>query len=702
MTTEYGEDHLDFRGVKFDGPFTAKKVEYREHGPAPTALDALPARVVGFTGREAELQALLDALNPSAPVVLVAAISGLGGIGKTSLAVEAGYRAGAKGWFPGGTLFVDLHGYDEDPVTADQALQALLRALGVEPKHIPATADERATLYRSTLARRTQECGPVLILADNASSSAQVRPLLPGDGARHRLLVTSRDVLPQLGARLLRLDQLTPEEACALLDRALRIADPGDSRVADDVDAASALAEGCGHLPLALQITAAQLVADRDKPVAELLAELTEARDRLDHLDDGERSVRATFDLSYRRLPADQARLLRLLALAPGTEVTAQAVAALSGEDVPPTRRLEALARAHLVEHGEQRGRWRLHDLVRAFGVATAEGHVAFVSEGNEARGRLLEYFHRWAVAAEQRLEWFPGQPEPERFADHHAAFAWLDAEREGLVAAVQWAHEPQYTDTAVSLAERLGTYLGRRRYSDDCITVARTAREAAHRSGNRLAEAAAWENLGFGLRQAGRSEEAIDALGQACNLFRAAGDIYREVHARNKFGIALQEVGRLDEAIDVHMRDLSLFRGAGDRRGEAIAWINLGGALAGAARLEEAIDAQTRARDLFRSLGDRHHEAYAWSDLGSGLRRLGRVAQAIESYRKSLEYYAEFEDWYGEGKTLLQLALAYEDAQQRSEARSCRFRAAEAFARANAPDRAAEARTAAAETLTP
>lgn len=192
MATEYGEDHLDFRGSNF-GSFTAKKVEYRGHGPAPTALNALPARAVGFSGRADELRALLDALNPAvsgepdsvpdataAVPVLVAAVSGLGGIGKTSLAVEAGYAARAKGWFPGGTLFVDMHGYDDNPVTADQALQAFLRALGIEPEHIPATADERAALYRSTLAQRAEQRGPVLILADNASSPAQVRPCSPG------------------------------------------------------------------------------------------------------------------------------------------------------------------------------------------------------------------------------------------------------------------------------------------------------------------------------------------------------------------------------------------------------------------------------------------------------------------------------------------------------------------------------------------
>ena len=336
----YGGDHLDFRGGEFKGPFTAK-AEYREHAPAPSALDALPARAVGFTGREPELRELLDAFDPSAAsgpctapeAVVVAAVSGLGGIGKTALAVEAGHEARGKGWFPGGVLFVDLHGYDEEPVTAGQALEALLRALGTEPEHIPAGEDARAALYRSALAARGSERGPVLILADNASSPAQVRPLLPG-GAGHRLLVTSRDRLPQLGARLLALGELTPVESYDLLDRALRIARPADSRVADDLEEAAHLAALCGHLPLALQIAAALLVVDPDKPVVELTAELAASRDLLGHLNDGERDVRAAFDLSYRRLPPEQARVLRLLALAPGPDASDEVVAASEGGGV--------------------------------------------------------------------------------------------------------------------------------------------------------------------------------------------------------------------------------------------------------------------------------------------------------------------------------------------------------------------------------
>ncbi|MGV9450322.1 ATP-binding protein [Streptomyces sp. NPDC003635] len=689
-----GGDHVDFRGGEFHGPVVAQGHFYQQ-AAVPTALSALPARPAGFTGRGEELERLLQAFDPSGQggteTVVVAAVSGLGGIGKTALAVEAAHVACGRGWFPGGVLFLDLDGYGDDPVTGEQALEALLRALGVEPEHIPVRADERAALYRSVLAER----GSVLVLADNASSAEQVRQLTPGD-ARHRLLVTSRSKLPQLGARLLALGELPPGEAVELLDRALRIADPGDGRVGAEGEAAAQVAARCGCLPLGLQIAAALLVLDREKPVSELADTLAALRHRLVHLDDGERSVRAAFDLSYRTLPADQARVFRLLALAPGAEVTSEAVTAMAGEDIPLNRSLDALARAHLVERGSGRGRWRLHDLVRVFG-----GDLVGQQEAEAARLRLLEFYHRWATAAEQRLEWFPGQPEPERFRDRAAAFEWLDAEREGAVAAVQWADEALCRDTAVALAERLASYLSRRRYYDDWLTVARTAREAAHHSGDRLAEAGAWESLGSGLRMAGRCEEAVVALDRACALFRAGGDAGREVSAMNKLGIALHVAGRVDEAIDVHRGDLMLFRAAGDRRGEAIAWINLGDSLAEAGLLDDAIHAQTRACELLQIVGDRHHEGYAWSFLGSALRRKGHGRRAIESYRKSLEFYAEFEDWYAQGTSLEELALAHDDAGEPSEARLCRLRAADSFAKADAPDRAAAAR-AAAGNLTP
>ncbi|MFF5016887.1 tetratricopeptide repeat protein [Streptomyces sp. NPDC001165] len=685
-------DHIGFHGGEFRGTVIGK-AECRQQAAAPTALDALPPRAVGFTGRDEELTRLRDALNPSGcgepQAVLVTAVSGLGGIGKTALAVEAAHAAREASWFPGGVLFVDLHGYDDAPVTADQALQSMLRALGVQPEHIPAAADERAALYRSLLAERNA----VLLLADNASSPEQVRPLLPGSG-RHRVLVTSRDRLAQLGARLVPLGQLEPGAACRLLDLALRITDANDSRVTDDVDAAERLAALCGYLPLALQIAAALLAEDRDMPVVELADELTRSHNRLVDLDDGERSVRAAFDLSYRRLPPRHARLLRLLALAPGPEVSDEGVAALIGAEAPPIQDLKFLARAHLVERGSRRGWWRMHDLVRVFGTGVVATDPGLWEEGEAARGRVLEFCLRWVSAADDRLRWLPEMTEPERFTSRAEALAWLDGERTGLLAAAQWAREERHASTAVRLALRLADYLSWRRYFDDWIITATAACEAAERTRDRLSQADAWNNLGRALRRVDRAREAIAAFTRARKLYQAVQDRQGEAIAWNHLGIALQETRRFREALHAHIRARDLFQAVEDRRREGSAWDNLGSALQEVIRAEEAIDTHARAISLFQAVKDRHREAIVWNNLGRALLKRGRTAEAVKAYDKASGIFREFEDWYGEGQALKNLATAHELAHRRAEAHAAFLQAAEAFKRANAAARGDEART--------
>ncbi|WP_051789490.1 tetratricopeptide repeat protein [Streptomyces sp. NRRL S-1022] len=690
-------DVVDFRGGDFRGPVIGK-AEYRQQAPAPTALDALPPPAAGFTGREQELARLRAALDPSATdaeqAVLVTAVSGLGGIGKTALAVQAAYAAREAGWFPGGMLFVDLHGYDDVPVTADQALQSLLRALGVDPEHIPATADERAGLYRSVLAERVA----VLIVADNASSPEQVRPLLPG-GSKHRVLVTSRDRLAQLGARLVPLDQLTPEAAYELLDRALRIADPDDGRVAGDTEAAARLAGLCGYLPLALQIAVALLAEDPGKPVAELADELGTSYDRLAALDDGDRSVRAAFDLSYRRLPAAQARLLSLLALAPGPEVSEEVSAVLAGEEKPPLADLRALARAHLVERGNNVGCWRMHDLVREFGAGVLTGDAKAV---DAARYRLLAHYYRWADAADDRLRWLPGKQEPARFATRAEALAWFDRERAGLVAAAQWGRAKRYARVAVKLALCLGTYFEWRRHLDDLITVSSAAQETAHGAGDGKNEAMALINLGNALVVAGRSEESMDATLRGRDLCQSHGDREGEAAAWNNLGLALRDLGCIDDAVDAHTRSRDLCRESHDREGEAMALNNLGLALEEADRVADAIDAYTRALTLSRTIGDRQIEASVWNNFGNALEAVGRVDEALQAYRKDLDFCLGLEHWYGAGQSLDNIALALVSLGRVGDARAHYQQAADAYTRANAPQEAAEARARAAALTAP
>ncbi|MEV6766049.1 tetratricopeptide repeat protein [Streptomyces sp. NPDC051105] len=633
----------------------------------------------------------------------------MGGIGKTALAVETAHRAREKGWFPGGTVFVDLRGYDDAPVTADQAVLALLDALGVRGQDLPPTAERQYDAYRALLAEQQKR---MLLILDNASDPSQYLPLLPGTD-HHRVLITSRDRPDALSIRLIDLETLDPDDSVALVSRALYDTDERDERPGCEPDALRELTDLCGHLPLALQIAAAMLRRRRYRSIASLVAEIKETGDPTSALDKGSRGtdqygrslvLRPVLEASYRRLPPDQARLLRLLALAPGAEIGTEAVAALADLDEETVLSLlEDLAATHLVtpvRDGEGAAsvvRWRLHDLVRAYGVGLVAGDARLQEEGEAARERVLGFYCRWAGAAGARLRWLPGMVEPERFGDRGAALAWFDGERAGLVAAVGWAREERYAEAAGGLAECLSEYLSWRRHFDDWITVAGTSREAAYGAGDRRREAVAWNNLGLALKGAGRVEEAIHAHTHARDLHRDAATPHHEAIAWNNLGLALRGAGRVEEAIHAHTRARDLFQDIGDGPREAIAWNNLGIALKEAGRVEEAIDTHTHARDLHRAVGARHGEAMAWGNLGIALRTAGRVEESIEAYTKALSIYREFDDWYGAGQTLHSLANAHQDAQRPADARACLLQAADAYTRANAPTEAARARARAA-----
>jgi tetratricopeptide (TPR) repeat protein len=665
--TQYGPvlQGRDFRDVDID-------VTVRAAAPAPVALAQLPAPAAGFTGREEELAVLAGLLNPAdaAGAVVVSAVAGLPGVGKTTLAVEAGHAARRAGWYRGGVLFIDLHGYDDQPVQPGQALDALLRALGIPTEHIPPTADERAGLYRSALAQVRE---PVLVIADNASSEAQVRPLVPGTGP-HRVLVTSRHTLAGLGARLVDVTVLDDDAAVALLDAALRAARPSDDRITADRGESQRLAEACGGLPLALQITASILKADPTLTAAELARELAMESERLEHLryDDGggsaAPSVAAAFELSYRRLEQVPARVFRLLPVDPGPDVSTVAAANLADlPDLPVSEVrgvLAGLARAHLIEAASGGGgRWRMHDLLRLYAQKLSDDHAP-ADHREHGRDRLFAYYMNTADAADDHLQTLPAPTVPGVFITRDDALNWLDTERANLVAVVKMAADTGRDEIACRLPIALVRYFNWRRRFDDWLVTTRISLNAARRLGDRRREGVALNNLGAALREMRRFEEAIIACQDAAAIYRETGDRHGEADALNNLGSALHEVRRFDEAITAHLQDLAICKEIGDRHGEADALNNLGPALREVRRFEEAISAHEEAVSIYRETGDRHEEGTALNNLGVAIPKVWpRANEAIATLKRAAAIFRETGDRHGEGSALDNLGAALREA---------------------------------------
>ncbi len=375
--------------------------------PAVTVPRQLPTRVPHFAGRAGELALLDGVLDEAASSsaagttgVVISAIGGTAGVGKTALALHWAHRVASR--FPDGQLYANLRGFDtgnEGPADPAGVLRGFLDALGVHPERRPADAEGLAGLYRSVLAGRR-----MLVLLDNAADAAQVRPLLPASPAC-LVIVTSRRDLAALaareGARLLQLDVLSELEANELLVTRL-----GQERAAAEPWAVTELAILCARLPLALSVVVARAAAAPSLPLSSLAAELTELGGRLDALDVGDpaANVRTVLSLSYRHLPEKAARMFRLLGLHPGPDISAAAAASLAGLPVASARvALRDLTRASLLmEVGC--GRYAFHDLLRAYAAEqeTPAGEVTGTTR------RMLDHYLHAAHQAHRVL--YPGR----------------------------------------------------------------------------------------------------------------------------------------------------------------------------------------------------------------------------------------------------------------------------------------------------
>jgi DNA-binding SARP family transcriptional activator/tetratricopeptide (TPR) repeat protein len=662
----------------------------------------LPPAVRGFTGRAAELAAL-DALLPGpagevGPVaVVISALSGTAGVGKTALAVYWAHRVADR--FPDGTLYVNLRGFDPAgdaaAVEPAEAVRGFLDALGVPADRIPAGLDQMVARYRSLLAgRRT------MVVLDNARNADQVRPLLPGTPTA-MVLVTSRDRLTPLlateGAHTLSLAVLSSAAATALLAGRL-----GADRLAAEPAAAEALVARCARLPLALAVVAARAAADPGLPLATLAGELAPVT-RLDALTAGDAGtdVRAVLSWSYRALSPATARLFRLLGLRPDAEITLPAAAALADQPPPEVGRLLAqLVRANLLTEPAP-GRWGSHDLLTAYATeAAAAAEPAPVRQA--ATDRLLAHYLHTAEAADRLLDRardpsplplgpVPAGAAPEGLADRTAALAWLTAHRATLLAAQRLAAASGRDAVAWQLARALTTYLDRQGHWDDLMAAWGLALAAARRldTPGGTAEAHRFQARVHLLRGADRAGAA--ELHRANAAYATAGDPVGRANVHLGLAALADRPGHHQRALGHARQALELYRRAGHHRGQANAHNTVAWHRGQLGDHRGAVADCRRALRLFQHDGDTDGEAATWDTLGYALHQLGRHTASAASYRRALALFRALRDYYYEADTLLHLGEVRAAAGDLAGARADRERALAILSDLDHP-RAAEA----------
>jgi tetratricopeptide (TPR) repeat protein len=615
----------------------------------------LPANVRTFTGRDAELaslDALLGAPEPAGPgslppagpgELVVCGVTGPGGVGKTALVVRWAHRI--RDQFPDGQLYVNLRGYDPaQPVSADVALAGMLQALEANPD-IPVGLEARAAAYRTALDGRR-----VLVVLDNATSAAQVRPLLPGS-PEAVTVITSRDQLTPLaaeGARILPLDPLAPAESHALLARRL-----GPGRVAGEPAAAQQITDACAGLPLALVVVAARAANTPAFALSVLADELAETGRRLDVMTAGDAlsDVRAVFSWSYQELPPLAARAWRQLSLHPGPDLTVPAAASLTGVPLAAVRPLLAtLTSANLItEH--QPGRYVFHDLLREYATEQAL-HSDAAPQRQAAVRRLLDYYVHTAHAAARQL-YARAQPIPlplsrpapggaaEVFSDIDQARAWLNAERQVLLSAQRLAVDTGQDALAWQLAWGLTGILDREGYHYDRIFAWQTALSAAVRLGEQVAQALAHRSLGYALTVVGADAGEVDRhLDSSLQLYIAAGDTIGAGEAHRAMLYAWIERGQHDRALDHAHQALTCFEAAGYSFGQAGTTGDIGWTLALLGRYSEALTWAQRALALQQEPRDDLSAAHTSDTIGYIHYKLGDYGLAEDSYRQSLRLF--------------------------------------------------------------
>jgi DNA-binding SARP family transcriptional activator/tetratricopeptide (TPR) repeat protein len=633
--------------------------------PSPRAGVPVPAQLPldaqGFAGRQEELRVLQAVLpstrrpraGDSVPVVV---ISGTAGVGKTALAIRFGHQVAKR--FPGGQLYVNLRGLDpgRPPMEPGEALWHLLAGLGVPPHRSNVAVEERAALYRSLVDGRR-----ILVVLENATNAAQIRPLLPGSPGC-LVVVTSRNELAGLvaaeGAALVTLDVLSHAEALEMLASRL-----GQDRVAAEPEAADEIIEECARLPLALSIAVGRAARRPRHSLADLAAGLRDAKARLDALEAGDAAtdMRAVLSWSYNQLSENAARMFRLLGLHPGPDISSPAAASLAGiPRAEASAALRELGRSHMVaEHVP--GRFTFHDLLRVYAVDLAE-RTDPEPDRQAAAHRMLDHYLHTAMAASQQFS--PGRsalrlaaPQPgvlpAEMADKDQAAAWFDAELSVLLALIAYADASGSDAHAWQIPWALSHFFNRRGFWRSYAASQQTALRAAQRLGDPLALAHAHYLLGHAQANTGDYEAADPNVRRALDLFRQLGDRANEAVVLNGLSAMLENQERYPEALAVALDALRMLKAAGHWWTQANLENGVGWLYAHLGQYEQAVTHCQRSLGLHRESGNRGGTADTLDSLGFIYLHRGDLTQAKAYYRQAIDAYREIGAPFGEGNSL-------------------------------------------------
>jgi DNA-binding SARP family transcriptional activator/tetratricopeptide (TPR) repeat protein len=624
----------------------------------------LPMDVRGFAGRGAELaelNALVSGTGEKPATVVITALMGTAGVGKTALAVHWAHQVIDR--FPDGQLYVNLRGFGPGgpAMSPVEAVRGFLDAFQVPPERIPAGLDAQTALYRSIVAGRR-----VLVVLDNAASAEQVRPLLPGSPGC-LVVVTSRNQLTGLvaveGACPLTLDVLTDVEARELLVGRL-----GADRVAAAAGAVEEIAGQCARLPLALAMVAARAATHPAFPLGTLAAELSHARG-LAALSSADRTadVRSVFSWSYRRLGPPAARLFSLLSLHPGPAIAAPTAAALAGVQSGQVRPLLAeLAGAHLVTELAP-GRFAFHDLLRTYAGEMVRSAVT-TEQRRAAQRRMFDHYLQTANAAalllypyRHRIDLVSSAPgaEGEHLTDRGHALSWLSTEHRALVAAVDHAAAAGFDVHAWQLAFTLASFLDRHGHWQDWLHTQHAALAAAERSADLTGQAHANGGLGLAHVRMGHHRQAEVHLDRALGLLRQLDDGVGEAYVQLRLSAVCEGRGDHAQALHHAQRALDLYRSAGHRAGQAQALNSIGWYHAHLGRHPDAVRRCEQAVALHRELGDREGSAHAMDSLGFAHQQVGDYDRAAAYFTQAADILHETGDRYYEATALIHLGDA-------------------------------------------